>query len=339
MGRKPTGDGKPTAKKAGTSLKHPPPIGGTGDLHSTAGPSSLVLTSAPSSATNNSSSDHTRTTTVAARRTVLRPMAVLSSAMVTSANSVGTDNCAAFGIKSSKASTYSTFASKEGYLKCCVIKAPSGYTILFRLEPRNPGQNTNYFGEKIFSDACKNGHPWTTTLDFIPTAFHWYHNNVKQQNSRGYEIRMFAIKAEGDVPNQQSFFGLGRVICNHLNNEHKNSTITTVDEANFFWIPLLDDAVWSDVIGVDASLENLFKETGLPNDDSYFTRHQSVIYSYFQTGTFSTTLADRLHAPDSELHPSALEAIIADANDTIDSVDDTYVYDKEGDNNANDMCM
>jgi hypothetical protein len=73
---------------------------------------------------------------------------------------------------------------------------------------------------------------------------------------------------------------------------------------NIFWLGGV--RCWSEVIGSDAALKNLFAITGHPHDDSYYKTHKEAIDEHFQPHTYSPDLARVLRAPMDQLHPNFL---------------------------------
>jgi hypothetical protein len=119
---------------------------------------------------------------------------------------------------------------------------------------------------------------------------------------------MFVIRMEGAPPPHKIIIEeLGNIICSNINamDENKDKKTAVLDESNFYWMTMPDGAVWADVIGYDAALTALFRQTGPPSD-GFYDLHQPTIHSYFHRATFSLDLARTLRAPNDQVHPSEL---------------------------------
>lgn len=196
-----------------------------------------------------------------------------------------------------------TSGAKVGLLKCCVIKAPGKFSMVYRIEPKNPGLSLGFYGERFLFRAMQDKKEWFTALSFQMANLYWYRNNEPVLNNKSFKIRLFAIKAIGQVPPKERMVEIGKKICQYLNAEEQNDTITIVDESNYFWMG--PGVVWSDIIGYTDALGALLRETNEKHfTRGFYHRHKDTVLSYFHTGTMDENLVRVLDAPLSELHPS-----------------------------------
>ena len=188
---------------------------------------------------------------------------------------------------------------KNSTLRCCLIEMPDGTDIMFRIQPNDP-QNPGSWSEKVMFDCIRLKKNWTLAIGVDPYMMPWHHNNIKQENARGYPIRLFKIKVK-KRPKKNQLLKLGQHICEQINAQPGNQTTMEVNQDDFFWLD--DKAVWSDVIGCDASMEKLFRLVGQPLP-GFYELHHKLIHCYFKPGTLSAALARILHAPIDQIHPS-----------------------------------
>ena len=205
--------------------------------------------------------------------------------------------------------------NRDSMLKCCVIEGPYQNAIVFHVQPIDPKYGNGSWTEKCFADAIRLNMPWVASLAFDRTnQYFWFHENHPQKNPKDYLIRMFVILAESDVIPKENIVQLANYVCSNLNATPNNKTKTSFDENSLFWLG--HGAVWSDIMGYDAALTRLLKETGTPAP-GYYEEHRSLIHSYFHCGTFDLVLAQTLHAPVAEIHP-ALRNQVHESDDNSD---------------------
>jgi hypothetical protein len=228
------------------------------------------------------------------------PTSIASTALVAPNNVPPDDDLlASFGITASTIPPV-RYNNRDSFLRCCIIDAKENSALVFRVEPKDPNSPSGSWGEKQMFDAIRTHEDWTTKLHFDDKFFQWYHENVPQKNPKNYHIRLFVIRVQ-QVPETQNLFQLARHICKQINASPGNTTTTDFDENHFFWLP--DDAVWADIIGIDAALKQLVTATTGLIQDGFFETNRSLINCFFHSGTYSVELARYLHAPMTEIHP------------------------------------
>jgi hypothetical protein len=192
-------------------------------------------------------------------------------------------------------------------IKCCVIEGVVDTAIVVRVTPSDPTSNSGCWAEKKLGDCIASHEPWTVELNFADTPLIWWHNNVRQDNNREFPIRMFVMYVKA-LPATEDIVELAREICRNLNASLTAMNAISVDEQNLFWLPR--GAVWSDILGCDEALRALIRDcnSGYPRP-GFYDNHTRVIHTYFRAGTFSRELAQILHAPTAEIHPSVLQQV------------------------------
>jgi hypothetical protein len=145
---------------------------------------------------------------------------------------------------------------------------------------------------------------WATALNFEQKQLKWFEDNLPKTNPKGYAIRMFLIQSDQEIIAKEQIVCLGNHIFQRINQDKGNTTTITLNEQSFFWLE--GKPVWSDIIGYDAALKDLFFDTGHPSvfAANYYQWFKDTIHSYFHTETFGIELANALEAPVEELHPS-----------------------------------
>jgi hypothetical protein len=216
-----------------------------------------------------------------------------------------------FGIKPIKsvlATAHKVGSPRDSELKCCVIKGPGTSAIVFRAQTLDPNYLNGSWAEKTFAEAVFSCTPmWAMALDFKQKQLKWFHDNLPKTNPKGYFICMFLIRSEQEIIPKEQIVSVGNHICKNINRDENTTTTITLDEQSFFWLE--GKPVWSDVIGYDAALKDLFLKTGHTSGfPDYYVRFKNTIHSYFHAGTFSVELAQALGAPPLKnfTHPCAL---------------------------------
>jgi hypothetical protein len=201
-----------------------------------------------------------------------------------------------FGIQGAAPPNGTIGVDKNGTLKCCVIRGPNKFALVFRLHANHPMFFGSYWGDKLFFDCVRERRQWVSNLNISDRVLKWYDRGLPQQNSKGFFIRMYVIYATGSVPPKQNLIDLGGVICEQLNRCVGNNTVSTVDKENYFWGG--KSAVWSDVVGTDEAQVLLYKETNVVEPmPGFYEDHKELIWSYFHKGRLPASVGARLHAP------------------------------------------
>jgi hypothetical protein len=203
---------------------------------------------------------------------------------------------ALFGIQGAIAPTGMFGADRNGTLKCCVIRGPNRFALVFRLHPNHPMFFGSYWGDKFFFDSVRERRQWVSNLNISDRVLKWYDRDLPQQNTKGFFIRMYVIYATGNVPPKQNLIDLGGVICEQVNRCVGNNTVSTVDKDSYFWGG--ESAVWSDVVGTDEAQVLLYRETNVVEPmPGFYEEHKDLILSYFHKGHLPASVGVRLHAP------------------------------------------
>lgn len=226
----------------------------------------------------------------------LSPYSKKLTASSESKDSVGLD---LFGIK---ATGDSKNKDRDSLLKACILETKNGASIVFRCEPKDSAVSS--WSEKVFCDAVKSGEKWARKLNFRRKFLKWFQDNEPVQNAGGYDIRMLVIDCD-ERPAKDSVIGLAEFVAGQINSAPGNRCNLSVDKKNFFWLP--DDAVWSDIIGVDQALEDLIDNAGSRPEAGFYDKHKDLIHKYFAPETFALDLARALHAPLDQVHPDLRE--------------------------------
>lgn len=326
-------DSKPPAKKptpsardpyakenAKSALKKTPPA----SKHPAVPPSVPHLVSpSPASAGSVNSAGYP----AAASPSLLAPPS-LPTVTTTSYGSIPTLRLEDFGITPATASTN----QRDSDLKCCLIKEPNGYTLVFRCECVDPTYENGSWSEKVMAETSFKSLKevtWMTHLGFEKGHMSWYHDNQEMKNPKNYNICLFLIQCKKNkVIPKEDIVKLGQHICACVNAAPKNKTTLRLHEESFFWIA--DDVTWSDVIGFDAALKSLETMTTKYPAPGYYERFRDMIHSHFHAGSFGRELAAHLHAPPEEIHPSLRPPSVA-GNGYPEHNDDSSL-----DNNAED---
>jgi hypothetical protein len=146
---------------------------------------------------------------------------------------------------------------RDSNLKCCLIREPNGYSLVFHCECIDPTYESGSWSEKVMAETMYKGHKednWMTLLGFDKQHISWYHENKEMKNPKNYNIRLFVICCKNDriIP-KEDIVKLGQHICACVNATYRNTTTLRLDEQSFMWMG--NNATWSDVIGFDAALK------------------------------------------------------------------------------------
>ena len=209
-----------------------------------------------------------------------------------------------FGIKPGKSPEgqgYMDHHRKDSILKAVILKdLDNTGTLLFFCLPRDP--EVSSWSEKTFFDCLRKGAAWVRQLNFASKCLFLFKDNEPVVNAKGHTLRMFQIKVS-EVPPEESVIKLGRFIAKNIDEEPGNKTKLGVEPDNFFW---LKDAVWSDVIGIEASMDMIIEQAG-PTCDGYYEKNKDLIHTHFSKHTLGMNLARALHAPMDQVHPDLRE--------------------------------
>ena len=189
--------------------------------------------------------------------------------------------------------------SRDSYLRCCQI---TGSAIVFRCVPVDTTNAYGSWSEKVFFEALKTKAEWVNQLNISSTALKWVHDEVPQKNPKSYDIRLFPVylRPGHALMPKDKLVQLGQLICDCINATPQNNTTLKIDEANYEWI---QNAVWSDIVGVDEAYKLMKDDLGSPLP-GFFLKNEMAIYRYFHAKTFSLELGRALYTPVTELHPS-----------------------------------
>jgi len=203
---------------------------------------------------------------------------------------------ALFGIQGTAPPNGTIGVDRNATLKCCVIRGPNKFALVFRVHANHPMFFGSHWGDKLFFDCVRERRQWVVNLSISDRLLKWYDRNLPQQNSKGFFIRLYVIYAKGDVPPKQNLLDLGKVICDQINQCVGNNTVTTVDTDNYFWGGR--SAVWSDVVGIDEAQVLLYKETNVVEPmPGFYEVHKDLILSYFREGQLPASVGARMYAP------------------------------------------
>jgi hypothetical protein len=220
-----------------------------------------------------------------------------------------TPDLAAIGISPAKSLPFAA-QSRTSSVKDCLMKAViirglnNSAAIVMRCAPivTIPNSFNICWSEKVFVDALRNNETWTTEHSICHETQQWFHENIQMKNGKGYAIRLFVMYAD-NVPTHHSVAQYCESVCRCINSSHGNTTTISVNAQNMFWLP--DNSVWSDVVGVQKSVELIVSEKGNP-ERGFYEENEELILTHFHDATLSVDLANYLHAPDSALHSSVV---------------------------------
>lgn len=214
---------------------------------------------------------------------------------------------------------------RNSHLKCCVIRGPNKYSIVFRCMANDPNHPAGSWADKCFFDAVKvpEARTWAT-LTFNLTHNRnmcWHHHNELQLNVAKYGIRLYIISCTGLPPAKENIVRVAEMICGYLNNTPGNNTTTTFDEQSGFWLD--EHAVWSDILGFNNAFTALVQATKVREVlPGFYETFEGLIHSYFRRGSLTPELARQLHAPLCEIDPAYAQTEgIDDDNDAAVAAD------------------
>jgi hypothetical protein len=174
-------------------------------------------------------------------------------------------------------------------------------TVVFRAEVNDPVYTS--WSEKILFDAVSKQVGWVKNLELSSNMPKWFDGNKEMKNSRGYPIRLFLLPL-ATMPTPESVDGIVALICDNVNAQPGNSTNMSPGSTSA-WLPGSGPAVWSDVLGTDNALGELFRRTGFPRSGgNFFFTYRDLIRTYFHPNSFSVSLQTLLQAPETEVHQS-----------------------------------
>lgn len=202
---------------------------------------------------------------------------------------------------------------KNSTIRCAVIPSEA---ILFRIQSNDPAVDA--WTEKLFYDDCKPRTPeeerknprpqWVTDLNIDDYIYKWYDNNEPKLNNKGYGIRLFAIYISNPIEEIATIAldSIGQHIATMLSNNPKNNTVATcLSGDEYYWNR---NATWAELIGEQAALQHLQYQTSNTFYEGFYQQYTTAIHRHFRKCTLSVELACNLHAPISQILPSALRA-------------------------------
>jgi hypothetical protein len=150
--------------------------------------------------------------------------------------------------------------------------------ILLRCEPTLIGPSTSSWSEKVIFDALKIAATWTKDFNINPHPFNWYANNIVQNNSNGYPIRLFHIPFRGDI-DVYNLLAMLKYLCEVVMSCKGNKEKLIVNRHDLFWLE--GPVVWSDVIGISKSISmiKLYKGNTYPG---FFEDNDEFVLTYFR---------------------------------------------------------
>lgn len=231
---------------------------------------------------------------------------------VAPANAIVQANLANFGIRPATNGNQQP-TPRISELRAVIIRGVDGNSdILLRCEPVGINHSISW-PEKIFSDAVRNKEAWVTNLNIGSELFTWFHENIQQNNSRGYPVRLFYIPAANAVTIPQ-LMSLCTYICERISSVPGNNTVLNVNANRFLWLD--ENAVWSDVVGVTKACQMVVNAKGnvFPG---FYELHHEFIHTFFQPESFDLELVNYFHAPLAMLNTNGV-GLIEDADNQED---------------------
>jgi hypothetical protein len=188
-------------------------------------------------------------------------------------------------------SSTATTGRRQSRLRVVVVAGTGGAsTLVFRCElsaaRSNPMKGS--WLEKVFADVLLLYPKWMAKLNFSRGIINWYHRNEQQLAQGKYPIRMFTIHLS-DRPTLATLLRVGSQICDGLNNTKDNSDTIVVEPASYLWLPGV--VVWSDVIGIQQSIDTIIVEKGEPQV-GFFSEHAEFIHTFFRENEVPKDLLD-----------------------------------------------
>jgi len=195
---------------------------------------------------------------------------------------------------------------RTGILQFAKIGGPKA-AVVTKLMPNG------HYPERILRQAIEKEEEWAVKLLFTKQHIFWAKDNEPVRNQKGYQVRLFVIYVDV-LPPASSLLKLGEHICEMLNNSPDNSTTTTVDAQNLFFVSQPNGVcVWSDIVGERPAYDMLLSNAGEPAGPGFFNRHRDLVFSHFRHGNLDPHLATLLDAPVGEVRES-MQAQYAEMN-------------------------
>lgn len=164
--------------------------------------------------------------------------------------------------------------------------------------------------EKRFVDAVTDTstHKWAANLGFDAFTLPWYDNNQPVLNDKGYAVRLFIQRLEGEPFAKDILYEIAKDIASSINGMDSVKQKVCVSEESFL-ASSTKKFVWQEIIGSSEAFAMMKEDIGEGTivDDSYYIQNREIIHCYFREGTFSPQLQKAVNAPTEQLHSSFLK--------------------------------
>jgi hypothetical protein len=144
---------------------------------------------------------------------------------------------------------------------------------------------------------------WADEFNFDKSALFWYHQNERQcSGDSNWGTRLYIMRVQGK-PTRDQVLAVGEQLVSLYNATPRlnKKDLLCFDRNRYFWLP--EPVVWSEVLGQNGALEELFRTLQIeePPDSFFFQRNYKLIRCFFKPQSMSMEVANILQAPPSEV--------------------------------------
>lgn len=218
-----------------------------------------------------------------------------------------------YTIKPSKKSfRLRTGSAPDIHLIVYPVKAIKGnFTYVWKLKSLNDkAEYKSNWTEKRFVDAVTSSDTqcWARHLCFDDVTLPWFDNNQLVQNDKGYAVRLFIQRLEGEPFAKDILFDIAKDIASCINGMDSVKQKVVVSEESFM-ASSTRKFVWQEIVGSSQAFIMMKQDIGEPIsvDENYYSQNKETIHCYFREKTFNPQLRRVLNAPIDQLHPSFLQ--------------------------------
>lgn len=165
--------------------------------------------------------------------------------------------------------------------------------------------------EKRFVDAVTDAdtHQWASSLGFDSFTLPWYDNNQPVLNDKGYSVRLFIQRLEGEPFAKDALYKMAKDIASSINSMDSVKQKVSVSEEAFL-ASSTKKFVWQEIIGSTQAFAMMKEDIGHSTivDSTYYLQNREVIHCYFRERTFTPELQKAVNAPTEQLHSSFLKS-------------------------------
>jgi hypothetical protein len=188
------------------------------------------------------------------------------------------------------------------WLKVAFVK---NRAIVLRVEPSDA--NVCAWAEKVLLDDIRKPTDWAVAARFDGSVRHWYQNDVRVDNARGFGLRLFTIYVKSTDIKIDSLVRLLEFVASSLNrNTDHKLDVRVPNPAEIIWA---QDVVYQEIFGTEAAYEHLRRVTNSHAfSKEFYAANIPEIHAHFRTGKFTIRQAVALHAPLDEIDVDEMAA-------------------------------